>query len=378
MLIFESRPAFIDEILHKTAADLQITETQHKKAEGRYHSIGDVLGGNGSILAAFNPLISPQGSLLLGTTLRPDGRREYDLDLLCCLAIDFRKIQRPSMLLEWTESVLGSHGTYETMVERKRFSRCVRVRYHDEFHLDIVPCCPDGGNGAIWLPDRDSEEWRPGNPKSFAEWFQIRARVTMLEVMAKAAIEPLPGYEPADRKLPLQRVVQLLKRWRDVIFRDEPDAAPSSIVITTLAALHYSGQSSVYDAMSQVLASIIAALPKSGRLQVLNPVDAREDLSESWGTSQAAYRKFATRVIKLDEQWRALCEINGQDQISERIAQLFDSASPALVLKAQAAAVNRMKQSSTLRVRPSGRLAVATTGTILDPPGRHFGGKVHR
>jgi hypothetical protein len=378
MLIFEYRPAFVEEILHKIAADLQLTEPQHKKAEVRYHAIGDVLRGNGSILAAFSPSISPQGSLLLGTTLRPDAKREYDLDLLCCLAIDFRKIQRPSVLLEWTESVLRSHGTYETMLERKRFSRCVRVRYRDEFHLDIVPCCPDGGNGAIWLPDRDAEEWRPGNPKSYAGWFQLRARVTMLEVMAKA-IDPLPGYEPAERKSPLQRVVQLLKRWRDVVFRDDPHAAPSSIVLTTLAALHYRGEASVYDALSRVLAGIVAALPETGRLEVRNPVDLREDLSEAWETNQGAYRKFAERIIKLEEQWRALRGIDGQDQISNRLAQLFDSGSPGLVLKAQAAAVNRLKQSSALRVRSSGHLTVASTpGAILDPPGRHFGGKIHR
>ena len=374
MLIFESRPDFIDEILHRIAADLQITEAQHAKAENRYFAIGNVLRGNGSILAAFDPLISSQGSLLLGTTLRPDGKREYDLDLLCRLAIDSRSIPRPSILLDWTESVLRAHGTYETMVEHKRFSRCVRVRYRDEFHLDIVPCCPDGGNGAIWLPDRDSEEWRPGNPKLYAQWFEGRARVTMLEAMKKA-IDPLPGYEPADRKLPLQRAVQLVKRWRDVVFRDDPEAAPSSTVLTTLAALHYGGQPSVYDALARILAGIVVSLPEVGRLQVLNPIDSREDLSEAWDANHGAYQKFAARITQFKQAWRELCDVKGQDEISDRVAQLFDSASPGLVLKAQAAAVNRMKQSRALGVRSSGRLtAVSTPGSILDRPGRHFGG----
>jgi len=51
--------------------------------------------------------------------------------------------------------------------------------------------------------------------------------------MEKAAtIDELPTYR---WKTPLQQVVKILKRHRDVMFLDAPDKKPMSIIITTLA-----------------------------------------------------------------------------------------------------------------------------------------------
>lgn len=102
---------------------------------------------------------------------------------------------------------------------------------------------------------------------------------------------------------------------------------------------------------------------------------AVEDLGEAWDANHGAYQKFGARIRQFEQTWRELRDIKGQDQISDRLTQVFDSASPELVLKAQAAAVNQMKQSRALGVRSSGQLTVASTpGAILDRPGRHFGG----
>ena len=47
-----------------------------------------------------------------------------------------------------------------------------------------------------------------------------------------AAVEDVPTYE---LKTPLQRAVQLLTRHRDVMFADNPDVAPISMILTNLA-----------------------------------------------------------------------------------------------------------------------------------------------
>ncbi len=381
ILITESREAFIDEILHHICADLQLSPARHQSAESRYTTIGQLLQDK-EPTARFDPDISPQGSMLLGTTLRPEGRREHDLDLLCLLQIDPSSVDKPSILLDMVEAPLRSHGTYETMLEKKRFSRCVRVRYKDEFHLDIVPCCPDptSSNGAILVPDRDTEEWRPGNPTFYAKWFEQRSRVIFAEAMLRKAIAPLPGYQPADRKLPLQRVVQLLKRWRDIAFVDDPGNAPSSILLTTLAALHYEQKESVYVAMWGVLWGILAAIPPTGRLVVWNPVDAREELSECWSKDLQAYHSFVVRIREFASAWQDLETLQGLDRVTKHLEALFKSESPRRVLKAQAEAINLMKRTGRLAVeRSTGRVTtLSTVGAAHVRPNTHFGGTIHR
>lgn len=379
VLVTESRPEFIDEILHRICADLQLSAGQHQNAEDRYNTIGELLQDR-EPTAAFDPRISAQGSMLLGTTLRPEGRREYDLDLLCTLQVRPSEVDRPSQLLELVEAPLRSHGTYETMLEEKPFSRCVRVRYKDEFHLDIVPCCPDpnSSDGAILVPDRNSETWQPGNPPAYAKWFEAKA-TTIFAKALREAIAPLPGYEAADRKLPLQRVVQLLKRWRDVKFADNPKQAPSSIVLTTLAGLHYQGEESVYASMSSVLRGILGSLPQVGRLVVWNPVHD-EDLSESWDDDIQAYHRFVAGIRELTVAWNELVSIQGIDAVTKQLATMFKSESPRLVVKAQLESVNRMKRDGNLAVeRSTGRVTtIASVGATRVRSNTHFGGPVHR
>jgi hypothetical protein len=73
-------------------------------------------------------------------------------------------------------------------------------------------------------------------------------------LMAKAAdVDELPTYQ---WKTPLQRCVQILKRHRDVMFADHPAAKPISVIITTLAASAYAGETNIDEAMRNILTNI--------------------------------------------------------------------------------------------------------------------------
>jgi hypothetical protein len=93
-----------------------------------------------------------------------------------------------------------------------------------------------------------------------------------------ARIDDLPAMEWHS---PLQRVIQLLKRHRDVMFEDDPDGQPISIIITTLASRAYQGEQDLAEALARVLADmgsyVSASMPR-----VANPVNPVEDFADKW------------------------------------------------------------------------------------------------
>src|ERR1700679_1647043 len=94
-------------------------------------------------------------------------------------------------------------------------------------------------------------------------------------------------------KPPLKLAVQLLKRMRDVRFRNNKAPAPISIVLTTLAGHFYDGEQSLARTVGEILRCVQAAVKVSHpRLVVLNPTNRDEDFSECWDKDSTGYRVF--------------------------------------------------------------------------------------
>src|SRR5690348_3668104 len=74
-------------LLAKLADDLDITPTQHKRAESAYKSVTEVLAADPAP-ALQNSRLFPQGSFALGTVVKPlsDDKDGFDVDLICRLA----------------------------------------------------------------------------------------------------------------------------------------------------------------------------------------------------------------------------------------------------------------------------------------------------
>ena len=64
-------------------------------------------------------------------------------------------------------------------------------------------------------------------------------RLDLVKRRSYATIEEVPTYE---LKTPLQRAIQLLKRHRDVMFADNPEVAPISMILTNLSGRAYNGE----------------------------------------------------------------------------------------------------------------------------------------
>jgi len=353
----------LGDILKRVCERLQLSESRHQDAVQRYQAVGAWLADQGSSLAIYAPQIYPQGSLRIGTTVQPLKYTEYDIDLVCELKVDFKQCH-PLDLLNAVEARLKEHATYRTMIARKK--RCIRLNYADEFHMDILPACPDytQSGTCIVVPDRKANGnqggWKPSNPKGFATWFEERA--SQMIAQRFKAIEPVPDNQPLYRKSPLQQAVQLMKRWRDLQFSDHPNEAPASIVLTTLAANFYRPASFVTDALSQILDEIVfATRTTTGPLAVCNPTNPMEVLSERWCEVNGSYELFVEKICEFHEDWMALGDQLGLTEISLALEHLFGEAVVRQAFKDHAESLERARQSGLLRFQPAtGILATPT------------------
>ena len=354
MFITESFNAQLDDLLIRICEKLQISESQHKQATERYNAAGKWLAQDDGILSKYNPVVYPQGSLCIGTTVRPLKYQEYDVDLVCELEIAYEKSD-PVAVLNAIETQLKQDKTYESMIEKK--NRCIRLNYANEFHMDILPACPNGfkNNGKLKVPDRELKEWKDSNPKGYAAWFQGKVdlcRATFIK--AAEDVEPLPQREPLGKKLPLKRVVQLIKRYRDVYFKKDEKSAPISIVLTTLAGYHYKGQISVNESLKYALSKIVEIIPQKGRLVVINPTNTDEDLSERWDDDMASYFKFVKWINEFNKIWDVINKSCGIPNITKILKEMFGEQVTDEALKEQEIIIKKAREEKLLGI---------TTGT---------------
>lgn len=325
-------------IVEALVGAIDIPASAYEKAEARYKDLAAWFGRQEARCQVYDPHIYPQGSFRLGTVIRPvieDG--EYDLDMGCRLRVGVTKAnctqkQLKELVGADLEDYRGARGIKE---KREEKHRCWRLKYADtlKFHLDTVPSIPEelqrrlliqeaiirtgapadlarlvaDSTGAItdnrmWNYQIIDNNWRFSNSEGFAKWFESRmkqARV-LLENRAREAraakVDDLPAYQ---WKSPLQRCVQILKRHRDVMFVNDPDGKPASIIITTLAARAYQGETDIAEALDRIL-STMGTLVNPTQPRVPNPVNPAEDFGDRWSDPASAR-------LKLEEKfWRWL------------------------------------------------------------------------
>ena len=357
-----SRIEWLDRHLERICVLSELTATQYRNAEEKYKAVGAWLAVPGSALAPFEPAIYPQGSMLLGTTVRPyNDRHEYDLDLVCQL--HGCGDQPPLFVYEWVHGRMATNQTYREILERLK--RCLRLNYEGAFHLDILPACPNVGlgNGAILVPDRKLECWKDSNPKGFADWFfrQCVIRDIVAECELKASVEPLPTAIPSEYKYPLQRIVQLMKRHRDIFFMGGRDIA-RSVILTTLAGEFYQGQRSLSLALDAVLDGIHVAMEKCPSVpRIENPVHRGENFADTW--DQDKYDKFRAYIHHFRNTLkRALNpdlaeQRKGLEALSGPIGKLFGGERVREAINLEAKDLNARRNNGALGITQAGLLS---------------------
>lgn len=289
---------YLGQVLNHIADEINITEDMYDKAVTSYESVGKWLGEG----LRYSVKIMPQGSMNLGTVIKPlDDSDDYDMDLVCLLE------NGSKLSLDYIKNIVGDrlkeHPIYRSKLEDEG-KRCWTMQY-DEFHMDILPCVPKDDvfvepyiTGIKLTHKLDNGEYIPkySDPYAYHTWFENRMRDSLLvekrafATKNKVDIEKVPTYR---MRTPLQKAIQLLKRHRDACFDGHDEHAPISIIITTLAALAYNGETNLYEA----LCGIIERMPSHIELRGLtywveNPVMSGENFAEKWRDEPIKYTTF--------------------------------------------------------------------------------------
>ena len=249
----------------KLIEGLDISPTMFRNATEKYKNLGKFLQKHG-----IDSEIYPQGSFSLGTVVRPykEGRDlDYDLDFICKINSN-KKCCTPKGIKHGVGYTLKSDEVYRDKLQQE-WDKCWTVEYKEVngigFNIDIVPAVGEsddvinalqlgynpyiGTSIAITNKTSNNEyNWSTANPKGYTEWFYSinepfleYNRESRLENLLEShrdmynSIEEIP--KEIDRSS-LQRVIQILKRHRDIYFSKirKEDDKPISAIITIVCA----------------------------------------------------------------------------------------------------------------------------------------------
>lgn len=344
-----------EEVLEAIAEAIDIPEYLDEIARKRYASIGDWLDRKDSSIRRYDPEVSPQGSFLLGTVIRPVGDSdEYDVDLVCTLNVtkdDFTMAE----LKEAVGAEIKSYAKANAMKnEPEDGRRCWTLEYSDtaNFHMDILPALPNGDSYRVMLEKRmhfsvvanedlwskaiaitdktdpnfrvRCEDWPVSNPKGYAVWFNSRQfdaitarKNTLMErETIYASVDEIPEYKI---KTPLQRAIQLLKRHRDSMFNGDENK-PISIIITTLAAHCYNNESTISDALRSILKGMGSYIKgPAGEKWVANPVNPEENFADKWKEDPDKEQKFFNWMDKVQRDFGTYLSKNHYSKVPDEL-----------------------------------------------------------
>lgn len=306
---FENRD--LESYLVDLVNELDVPESRYEAAQRSYHSVGEWLSRDESTLQQFNPAVYIQGSFRLGTAIRPINENDdYDVDLVCELDVDLLTVTQAELKQLFVDE-MAAYAKAHSMGQPSEGRRCVTLNYTDgaQFHLDVLPAVPDGkrkvealamenlktdwAESAIAITDHEhprfrfkTDHWPHSNPKGFSAWFQecmrkvFESRRYALALEAHASVEEIPEHVV---KTPLQAAVQIMKRHRDMMFKDRPDEKPISVIISTLAARTYASESTISGALGTILHNMRNHIvTRDGVLWIANPTDPKENFADRW------------------------------------------------------------------------------------------------
>lgn len=292
---------------------LDISEIQYNALVKSYEAVGKYLHDDQE-LSQYDPLVSPQGSLRLGTIIQPINEDDdMDVDLV------FRLNEKNPT---WTPKILKEKVGKRLITKYgdkldKEGSRCWTLLYRQDspnfkehYHMDILPSVSNKDYDvqmrnilserfdinsldkiSIRITDKDRNgyatqtdihDWLKSNPDGYAIWFANRCRekISKRQLLTEDII-PIGKYNP--NKTPLQRIVQILKRHRDIMFNHD-EKKPISIIITTLAAQAYQGESDILEGLVNVVNHMKDGIREdaNGKKIVANPLNKEENFAEKW------------------------------------------------------------------------------------------------
>jgi len=379
-------------LIEDACAQLEPSSYQRDLAKQRYEGVGDWLArADDTLLASI--AIGLQGSVAIGTTVKPIGMNEYDVDLVAHVP-DIDVVVSPALLKKRIGDRLRGNGNYAPLLVE--MPRCWRLDYANEFHLDITPSIPNPECrfGGELVPDKTLRTWKASNPKGYRAKFERRAalqpRIRMLrkafDSAQATAVEPYP--DEMLLKGILRRAVQIAKRHRDLHFiNDDEGLAPLSIIITTLLsrAYEFCVQNFEYDNELVLVVDVIRRMPEmietglsEGRPAwfLWNQTTAGENFCEKWNKDPRRADAFFAWHAEVLADLTALAAASGVDQVRRRLGDIFGTAPADKAMDSLTERVSAARAVSRLSVsKPAGVIVGTVAGATPVLGNTFFGGR---
>ena len=268
----------------------------------------------------------PQGSWPHETIIKPIEDHEFDADVLIKLEAHPAWEVNPSSYLVQLEAALARHGTYGDMIDDDTKSRCIRVIYANEHHVDLVPYrIRDDGRKVI--VNRDVDDWEDTDPEGFTAWMHTKDKI-------------------ANRNM--RKVIRLLKYLRDhhSTFEGTPSVILTALVGAQVTADHKAANPVYYDNLPTALLHIVIDLDNYLQANVekptiVDPSGARHpdgtpvDFDHRW--DQTAYDTFRNEIHDHTADIEAAYLESDSDKSVKLWQQVFGDGFPAPKTKKNAA-----------------------------------------
>lgn len=402
----EQKEEFKD-ILETLGESLDITQTQYDKLTRSYKAVGEFLQ-NDPDFEPYKPIVSPQGSLRLGTIIQPiNPNDDLDVDLV------YRLSEKNPM---WTQkdikdklgARLKGSDRYAPMIDKKEGRRCWTLLYRDnsdnpkeKYHMDILPSVADSKYAermtrlfsenfsaqtvdqiSIRITDKEAkdyatstrkEDWLRSNPDGYALWFANRCKADETVKLMAEAVVPVEKYNK--EKTVLQRIVQVLKRHRDMMFYNDTEDKPISIIITTLAARAYNGEQNLLEGLVNVVDNLEKSITKNERGEdvVSNPVNPEENFADKWPTHPKRRENFYKWLTTVKKDLHEILDGANRIQIQTTMGRVFGRD---MIAKASSLLVERRKlkiATGAALLTSAGKVAASTVGKVINTANTFYG-----
>ncbi|WP_431837052.1 nucleotidyltransferase domain-containing protein [Cellulomonas sp. Y8] len=355
----------LDHLIREGLSALDITQAEFDRAVQRYTGLGAVLDERWASTRGSN-FVFPQGSFNLGTVVRNVSRNDdIDIDIVAV-----RDISKYSISQEELKDEVGDAARAYARLpgsgrpELEESSRCWTLIWPD-MHMDILPAIPnvDGGGDNLLITDRDVRSWLMSNPSGYAQWFKARMSMSLLATRAAESkqldIQDVPTWR---HRTVLQRVVQALKRHRDVYFAHHLHDRPSSIVLTTLAAHAYNGGSDLYSSLRQVVTDMQDFLElRDDEWYLENPAQSEENFVDGWADDPARAGHFFSWLRAAQAEFAQFETKSGLQHVMPLFEASFGGRFATGARQGLADILGTAREESTLRMKTGGTLATAST-----------------
>jgi hypothetical protein len=280
-------------------------------------------------------------------------------------------------------------GAYHGTVEQK--SRCVTVTYADGTKVDLMPVAriangPDRvGNLFHFKKDTGEAYQKVVNPWAFKEHFNshveedrafydlFKGRRLLVEGerLLKAETQPMPDHAPLEEKSPRVVAIQLIKRARDIAFRQSGRSKmrkPPSVVLAAIALEAGPVKPSLIDEVISIADAIRVKLREKDALArtvtVCNPAYTDDVFTDRWPENERVQDMFSDDLRRMTiDMYKLRNENLSLPDKTELLKRVFGESVASYAIVSQLDAARHEMEAGRFNVGPKG----AVLGAVAAP-----------